>query len=194
MMYTRYAILAFASLITVNAQSLLSPSLSYNLIVSHIGHDFLANYSWETTDDPTNGRVDYVDKATALKNNLTFGMCLLSRLIFLLNFAVSDRKFVMRADSTKKVAKSDRGRSSVRIHSLEAYDDALFVLDISHIPEGCATWPAWWTLSANGPWPHGGEIDVIEGVNLGPRNLASLHTTSDCIMPKVRTQKGFDIL
>lgn len=174
MMHTRYTILAFASLVTVNAQSLLAP-LTYDLIVSHIGYDFLGNYSWETTDDPTNGRVDYVDKATALKDNLTF---------------VSDRKFVMRADSTKKVAKSDRGRASVRIHSLDAYDDALFVLDISHMPEGCATWPAWWTLSANGPWPHGGEIDVIEGVNLSPRNLASLHATSDCIMPKVRTQKG----
>lgn len=74
---TRCAILlAFASLMVVNAQSLF-PSLTYNLIVSHIGYDFLGNFSWETADDPTNGRVNYVDKATALKDNLTFGMCLL---------------------------------------------------------------------------------------------------------------------
>jgi hypothetical protein len=89
-MYIRCAILAFASMVTVNAQSLLPPltlpPLTYDLIVSHIGSDFLDNYSWETADDPTNGRVNYVDKATALKDNLTFGICLLSHSIFLLNF------------------------------------------------------------------------------------------------------------
>ncbi|KAG2342449.1 glycoside hydrolase family 16 protein [Suillus weaverae] len=175
-MYTRCAILAFSSLVTVtvNAQSLL-PSLTYDLIVSHVGYDFLGNFSWETADDPTNGCVNYVDKDTALKDNLTF---------------VSDNKFVMRADDTKKVTKSARGRDSVRIHSLDAYDDALFVLDISHMPEGCATWPAWWTLSEKGPWPYGGEIDIIEGVNLGQQNLASLHTTPNCSMTNVRSQKG----
>ncbi|KAG2079230.1 glycoside hydrolase family 16 protein [Suillus decipiens] len=174
MIYTRCAILAFASLVVVNARSLL-PSLTYTLIVSHVGYDFLGNFSWETADDPTNGRVNYVDKATALKDNLTF---------------VSDSKFIMRADDTKKVAKSARGRDSVRIQSLDAYDDALCVLDLSHMPEGCATWPAWWTLSEKGPWPNGGEIDIIEGVNLGQQNLASLHTTPDCIMSEVRSQKG----
>ncbi|KAG1746159.1 glycoside hydrolase family 16 protein [Suillus lakei] len=175
-MYTRCAILALASLAVVNAQSLLpSLTVTYNLIVSHVGYDFLGNFSWETADDPTNGRVNYVDQATALTNNLTF---------------VSDCKFVMRADDTKKVAKSARGRDSVRIHSRDAYDDALFVLDISHMPEGCGTWPAWWTLSQKGPWPHGGEIDIIEGVNLGQQNLASLHTTPNCSMSKVRSQKG----
>lgn len=174
-MYTRCVILVFASLVVVaNAQSLL-PSFTYNLIVSHVGYDFLGNFSWETADDLTHGRVNYVDQATALKDNLTF---------------VSDCKFVMRADDTKKVANSARGRDSIRIHSLNAYDDALFVLDISHMPQGCATWPAWWTLSEKGPWPYGGEIDIIEGVNLNQRNLASLHTTPNCTMPKVRLQTG----
>ncbi|KAG1731523.1 glycoside hydrolase family 16 protein [Suillus paluster] len=175
-MYTRLATLAFAlaSLVMINAQSLL-PTLTYTLIASHVGYDFLGNFSWETEEDPTHGRVNYVDQATALKNNLTF---------------VSDSKFVMRADDTKKVANTSRGRESVRIQSLEAYDDALFVLDIAHMPEGCSTWPAWWTLSQQGPWPHGGEIDIIEGVNLGQSNLASLHTTPNCTMPEVRSQRG----
>lgn len=175
-MYTRCAILALASLAVVNARSLLpSLAVTYNLIASHVGHDFLDNYSWETADDPTHGRVNFVDQATALKNNLTF---------------VSDSKLVMRADDMNKVAKSARGRDSVRIHSKAAYDDVLLVLDIAHMPEGCSTWPAWWTLSQQGPWPNGGEIDILEGVNLGQANQASLHTTPNCTMPQDRLQKG----
>jgi hypothetical protein len=44
------------------------------------------------------------------------------------------------------------------------YGDAVMVLDIDHMPAGCATWPAFWTLSSAGPWPRGGEIDIIEGL------------------------------
>lgn len=69
----------------------------------------------------------------------------------------------MRADDTTKVWKRARGRDSVRISSKQTYDDALFVLDLEHMPEGCATWPAFWTVTKKGPWPRGGEIDVIEG-------------------------------
>ena len=69
----------------------------------------------------------------------------------------------MRADDWSIVSPSARGRDSIRISSREAYDEALFVLDIEHMPTGCSTWPAFWTLSKAGPWPNGGEIDVIEG-------------------------------
>jgi beta-glucanase (GH16 family) len=71
----------------------------------------------------------------------------------------------MRADSTKIVGTNDRGRDSVRISSWNAYDEAVIVLDVQHMPEGCATWPAFWTLSQAGPWPNGGEIDIIEGTS-----------------------------
>jgi len=84
-MYTRCVMLVFVFLVVVNAQSLL-PSFTYNLVVSYVGFDFLGNFSWETADDPTHGRVNYVNKATALQDNLTFGMSLLSRTIYLLNF------------------------------------------------------------------------------------------------------------
>ncbi|KAG0693396.1 glycoside hydrolase family 16 protein [Suillus ampliporus] len=155
-MYIRFdATLALlASLVMINAQSLLSTlTQTYTLNVSHVGYNFLDNFSWETMDDPTHGRVNYVDLATALGDNLTF---------------VSDSKFVMRADDTRQVENTTRGRDSVRIRSLAAYDDALF----------------------KGPWPNGGEIDIIEGVNLNRENLASQHTTPNCKMPKVRPQKG----
>jgi hypothetical protein len=76
---------------------------------------------------------------------------------------VEETKFFMRADDRYIVNSTARGRDSVRISSNTAYDDALFVLDIAHMPAGCATWPAFWTLSQAGPWPQGGEIDIIEG-------------------------------
>ena len=69
----------------------------------------------------------------------------------------------MRADARSIVHPSARGRDSVRIISNFAYSDSVLVLDVQHMPEGCGTWPAFWTLSKDGPWPTGGEIDIIEG-------------------------------
>lgn len=36
-----------------------------------------------------------------------------------------------------------------------------------------------WTLGS-GPWPHNGEIDIIEGVANQPGNLMALHTSPGC--------------
>ena len=72
----------------------------------------------------------------------------------------------MRADDVSIISSSEpRGRDSIRISSQNVYDEAVFVLDVEHMPAGCATWPAFWTLSSMGPWPNGGEIDIIEGQN-----------------------------
>ncbi|KAI0032089.1 glycoside hydrolase family 16 protein [Vararia minispora EC-137] len=143
-----------------------------------IGTSFLDHFEWETFDDPTHGRVNYVDRDTALQHNLSFA---------------TTNKFVMRADSWSIVPPGARGRDSIRISSRSAYDEAVFVLDLSHMPTGCATWPAFWTLSAAGPWPTGGEIDIIEGVNLGNQNLASLHTLPNCAVLQNRSQTGTTI-
>ncbi|KAI0705052.1 concanavalin A-like lectin/glucanase domain-containing protein [Cerioporus squamosus] len=161
-MRTGYTLLPLAAL-------LMRPvSANFFLADTYIGRDFLQSWTWETFDDPTHGRVNYVDQATALASNLTFA---------------SDDKFIMRADSQNVTQPTDRGRSSVRIKSNKAYDEAVVVLDLQHMPEGCATWPAFWSLSQAGPWPHGGEIDIIEGVNLDTANLASLHTMPNCVVP-----------
>jgi hypothetical protein len=69
----------------------------------------------------------------------------------------------MRADDSSIVDPSARGRDSVRIYSQNAYDEAVIVLDLAHMPFGCAAWPAFWTLTEIGPWPKGGEVDIIEG-------------------------------
>ncbi|KAI0339815.1 hypothetical protein BDW22DRAFT_1431310 [Trametopsis cervina] len=150
-------------------------SANYLLKDTYIGKDFFSGFDWEAADDPTHGRVNYVDKDTAINKNLS---------------QATDSKFYMRADSTNIVDPSARGRDSVRIASHRAYDESVIVLDVQHMPEGCSAWPAFWTLSQQGPWPQGGEIDIIEGVNLDAQNLVSLHTTPSCIMPQQRFQSG----
>ncbi len=71
----------------------------------------------------------------------------------------------MRADYHRLVTNGERGRDSIRISSHNAWGDSLSILDLKHMPEGCATWPAYWTLSKAGPWPNGGEVDIIEGAH-----------------------------
>ncbi|KAK8861768.1 hypothetical protein IAR55_002591 [Kwoniella newhampshirensis] len=153
--------LEFLSSITV------TNAATYNLSRSWIGSGFYDDFTFRTFDDPTHGRVNYVDLDTARSNNLSFA---------------SDNAFVMRADSTNVVPSSARGRDSVRIHSRETFSDGVLVLDVRHMPIGCGTWPAFWTCTP-GSWPVGGEIDIIEGVNGIGTNLASLHTPPGCTMP-----------
>ena len=84
----------------------------------------------------------------------------------------------MRVDDWSTVDASARGRDSLRITSQNAYNEGIFVLDLAHMPTGCATWPAFWTLSQAGPWPAGGEIDIIEGM----RSPISLVSSSESAM------------
>ncbi|KAH7919357.1 hypothetical protein BV22DRAFT_1040974 [Leucogyrophana mollusca] len=169
------ALLLPAIFVLLTSAQLFPDPATYVLKDKFVGRDFLNGFNWETFDDPTHGRVNYVDKNTALQRGLT---------------SASDTKFFMRADNKTMVAPGARGRDSVRITSYQAYGDGIYILDLSHMPEGCSTWPAWWSTSQQGPWPQGGEIDIIEGVNIGATNLASLHTTPGCSMPPYRLQAG----
>ncbi|CAE6376808.1 unnamed protein product [Rhizoctonia solani] len=139
---------------------------SFQLQEEIIGNKFYDAFNFETFKDPTHGRVNYVDQSFAQGNNLTF---------------TSDSKFVMRADSVNLVKSGSRGRDSIRISSKKSYEDSVIVLDLTHMPTGCGTWPAFWTVTT-GKWPQGGEIDIIEGINNRTSNLASLHTTPGCNM------------
>lgn len=50
----------------------------FHLTDKYVGHDFINRFNWETMDDPTNGRVNFVDQPTALRNNLSFGTFLIT--------------------------------------------------------------------------------------------------------------------
>jgi len=147
-----------------------------------VDHTFLHPYS------------DYVDKNTAIANNLTYG---------------GGNTFILRADSTNKVASGERGRKSVRLVSTESFRhhvamyvvldpsyngsvaDALAIhsFDVRHMPQGCATWPAIWETGLD-DWPNQGELDILEGVNDVPPNAISVHTSIGCTVSDHRDQTG----
>lgn len=49
------------------------------------------------------------------------------------------------------------------------------VIDLEHMPSGCGTWPAFWSVGPN--WPSAGEIDIIEGVNRQARRAWSCNNS-----------------
>ncbi|KZW00245.1 hypothetical protein EXIGLDRAFT_830896 [Exidia glandulosa HHB12029] len=181
-MWTGYVVwltAALAALVLASgvaaADELCDLSRVYLLDDDHRGPGFAQNFVWETFNDPTHGRVNYVDQDQAFAKNLSY---------------FTPHKFIMRVDDENVVSDDARGRDSVRITSRKSYNDSLFILDIVHMPTGCGTWPAWWTVSKKGPWPAGGEVDIIEGVNNGVDNLSSLHTSSGCTMNATRPMTG----
>jgi len=168
--YVKWVTLCVVSLLRIPASDAASAAASYTMADEFVGEGFLKGFQWETIDDPTHGRVNFVDQPTALSSNLTF---------------TSATTFVMRADASSIVPADARGRNSIRIQSYKAYDDAVFVLDLAHMPEGCSTWPAFRTVSQADVQPHPGVVDVIEGVNLQKRDLVSVHTSTKCNMSQI---------
>ncbi|KAI0344086.1 putative laminarinase [Trametopsis cervina] len=164
----------FTSLVALVTCSLLPSALGvkYGLVDNWIGAAFLSTFVHENIPDPTHGRVNYVDQATALAQNLTY--------------AQGDA-FVIRADHTTVLSPSGPGRNSVRVRSVKTYTTHVAVFDIAHMPEGCGTWPATWE-TAESNWPYSGEIDI--GVNNVSPNSISLHTGPNCTVPASRSQTG----
>ncbi|KAL1743041.1 hypothetical protein HDZ31DRAFT_65420 [Schizophyllum fasciatum] len=123
---------AFSSLVL--AASAVAQQAQHSLTDAFSGTQLFDAFVWETFNDPTHGRVNYVDISIAIKTNLSY-------------------------------ASGPTSRTS--------YQPMLAV-----------------ETARNGPWPSGGEIYIIEGVNQNTANLASLHTTPNCSMPPVRQKTG----
>ncbi|TFY70103.1 hypothetical protein EVJ58_g41 [Rhodofomes roseus] len=132
------------SVFVISALALETLGGTWTIGDTYVGQDFLNSWSFEAEADPTGGRVTYVDQTTALNDNLTY---------------VSSDTLIMRVDDTTVLSSSDGGRNSVRIKSNTAYDYHVVVIDVRHMPEGCATWPAFWETN-DGNWPAGGEVDI----------------------------------
>ncbi|KAF9261664.1 endo-1,3(4)-beta-glucanase [Marasmius fiardii PR-910] len=149
---------------------------SYGLADSYVGRGFLDGFNVLNIADPTHGRVNYVDAATASSQNLTY---------------VSSDSFVLRADFTSVLNPSGPGRNSVRVSSKKTYGTSVMAFNIRHMPQGCGTWPALWSFAE--PWPYAGEIDILEGVNDQGPNAGTLHTDAGCTMPADRPMTGTTI-
>jgi len=136
---------------------------AYKLQTNYSGNTFFNGWNFFTADDPTHGYVNYLSQAQAQSAGI---------------ISTAPGKVIIASDS-KNVA-SGRGRNSVRITSNQACNAGLFILDLSHMPTGCGTWPAWWLVGPN--WPNSGEIDIIEGVNTQTNDATTLHTSNGCTM------------
>ncbi|KAF8128986.1 glycoside hydrolase family 16 protein [Boletus edulis] len=140
---------------------------TYSLSDSIVGEGFYNAFTFEAIPDPTNGRVNYVDQATAQSLNLTYA---------------TSNTFIMRADDTTVLSSSGPGRNSVRIRTNNQYTTHVAVFNMPHMPQGCGTWPAVWETSESN-WPDGGEVDIVEGVNNVEPNQSTLHTSPNCSVP-----------
>jgi len=141
----------------------ISSTYSYTLHTNYSGNNFFNGWNFFTAGDPTHGTVDYVNQQTAQSKGY-IGM---------------KGSAVYIGCDTQTVA-TGRGRQSVRISTKEIWNGGLFIMDLEHMPTGCGTWPAWWTVGPN--WPNEGEIDIIEGVNKGTVDQSTLHTNAGCNM------------
>ncbi|KAH8732777.1 concanavalin A-like lectin/glucanase domain-containing protein [Phaeosphaeriaceae sp. PMI808] len=153
----------------VSAAALFEFSIAGYVLEDDYMPDFYSKFDFFTGADPTDGFVKYVDEATARKSNLINGSS-----TSLVQFGVDIQN------------KTPKGRPSIRIESKKKYDGGLIVLDLEHMPFGCGTWPAFWTLGPN--WPKGGEIDILEGVNDFTNNGMTLHTSPGCKIGPDTTQ------
>jgi len=143
----------------------------YGLVHNYTGSNFFNDFDFFTGGDPTHGYVYYASKDQANAWGYT---------------SVSNNVVYIRSDHTSVASGS--GRGSVRLTSGAQYSHGLFIFDVVHMPYGCGTWPAIWTVGAN--WPYNGEIDVIEGVNQNNRNQMTLHSGPGCTMPTNWDQTG----
>jgi hypothetical protein len=92
------------------------------------GPSFWDNWDFFTDPDPTHGYVDYVDKAACTAAGI-------------INASATQ---VYMSTDTAKVQTTPR--KSVRLTSKASFNGGLFILDVVHLPSGCATWPAFWLV------------------------------------------------
>ncbi|KAI0432931.1 family 16 glycoside hydrolase [Xylaria sp. FL1042] len=135
---------------------------AYTVQDSYDATNFFDNFEFFSGPDPTAGFVQYVDAATANSTGLA---------------GYANNGIYLGVDY--QTQNPTGGRASVRLTSTKSYTHGLIIADIAHMPaQVCGSWPAFWTFGPN--WPHSGEIDIIEGVNLQSNDSITLHTASGC--------------
>jgi hypothetical protein len=135
---------------------------SYVLADSYNTTNFFDSFEFFQGPDPTNGFVEYVDAATANATGLA---------------GYANEGVYLGVDY--QTANPANGRQSVRLTTYKSYTRGLIIADIAHQPaQACGAWPAFWSVGPN--WPHSGEIDIIEGVNLQESSAITLHTGNGC--------------
>lgn len=165
------AAIILSTLIATTLTSAISPvsATTYNIINSHAGSTFFDGFSYfGGYDNTTNGDVFWVTNSS-------------------LSYVDANGRAIIKVDNTTTVPYNEK-RNSVKLKSNDWYKPGtVMVMDATHLPYGCSVWPAWWTQGPN--WYQGGEIDIIETINLQVENQYALHTIPGCT-PTVNTTLG----
>ncbi|KAF8054963.1 concanavalin A-like lectin/glucanase domain-containing protein [Lyophyllum atratum] len=159
--------------VTSSTRAIYVPLREYAGSTFFDGWDF-----WGNVDNTTWGNVTYLDRAAATQQRLTY---------------VNDAGHaIVKVDNTTNIAPATLvNRPSIRLTSKDSYGvGTLWIIDAVHIPYGCSVWPSFWTLGSGKEWPHAGEIDIIEGINLMGNNQMALHADAGCAQAANPAQSG----
>ena len=151
------------------------PALSaYTVVDNYNETNFFTSFNFFNEKDPTNGSVAYATLPQAAQQKIAGFIPHQQNAIYL------------GIDQSATLTGGNRG--AVRLESKKFYKHGLFVADVAHMPAGCSTWPAWWMVGKN--WPAGGELDIVEGVNLQQSNDYTLHTGPNCAMDNTTSDQA----
>ncbi|KAG8909551.1 hypothetical protein FRC00_009893 [Tulasnella sp. 408] len=139
---------------------------TYNILDTFIGPSFLTGFDHQAIADPTHGRVNYVNQATALAQNLTY---------------TSSDTLILRADYKTVLSSSGPGRNSVRIQSKKAYGNGVSVINST----ATTNWPSLGEIDiiegVNDQSPNHSTLHTTDGCTMNPGNMVqtgSLATTN----------------
>ncbi|KAI0633036.1 concanavalin A-like lectin/glucanase domain-containing protein [Trametes polyzona] len=149
---------------------------AFNLAKEYSGANFFNGWDFGngSYDSTTHGHVNYLNQSAATGQKLAY---------------VNDAGHaVLKVDDFSFVPWQEK-RNSVRIESTDFFPvGSVILFDATHLPFGCSVWPGFWT---KGPtWPEGGEIDIVEAINLMGKNQMALHTQPGCNQPADAKQTG----
>ncbi|KAJ3241937.1 hypothetical protein HDU78_001644 [Chytriomyces hyalinus] len=142
-----------------------APSGPYKLIKNHTPQSMLAGDGWSffTQPDPTHGHVQYISRTEGISADM-------------FKIGNDDGQYLYMGSKQT----GGGAPKSLRLTSVDGINSGLVIFDALHIPSGCGTWPAFWTVGTD--WPNHGEIDFMEGVNGVGNNIMTLHTGPGCSM------------
>ena len=142
---------------------------TWNLSYDYSGEHFFDNFHFFTDSDPTKGHVKYLDLPTANSTGLAG---------FIPDPTDPSSPKPLAYLGVDYTNPTPSGRPSTRLSSIQTFNHALILSDITHMPAPiCGTWPAHWILGSGLTWPAAGEIDILENVNDASTNHYTLHTT-----------------
>jgi len=152
---------------------------AYDVLRDYSGQNFFNGWDFYSGwDNLTQGDAWYLDQQSASQQQLAY-----------IN---AQGNAIIKVDNSTNLPFGDK-RDSIRITSQDGYNiGTLWIFDIVHLPYGCSVWPAIWSFGPN--WPFGGEIDILENINLATTNQMALHSTPGCFAQPNVTQSGTPIL